>query len=198
MPKPTRTAEQQAATAALVEAAANMKRLEAEQRAGFVAPRFTRKEVASALKAKEVTFQNWHARGQLDLDANEKRDGEQWRLFSARDVLRLGLAIKLSQIGLPASYLRGVMTQLDAVLSAPGPYMASNRPACICVTVDGQVFGPFIGGELDLADLPMTHFSVVRLDQLVRDALEPLGYSVTVGTAEDMRETIERLAGEDK
>jgi DNA-binding transcriptional MerR regulator len=141
----------------------------------FVRPKHSRKEVAAALQAREVTFQNWQARGQIDLDADEVREGTKWRLYSPRDVLRLGLAVKLTDLGFPASLLRHVMRQLDPLFAEPSPYLVSNRPSFILVLPDGEVIGPTIGPHLDFSSVPARHFIFVRLDTLVRDAFRSLG-----------------------
>ena len=70
--------------------------------------------------------------------------------------------------------------------------LASNIPSFILVSPDATVSGPYAGQSIDLSVAP-AGFALIRLDLLIREALEPLGWSITFGSAKDMRETAERL-----
>lgn len=196
MPK-FRSPEEQAALDAKLEEAlrlsAELRAMEERSRQEFVTPRFPRRDVARALNAKETTFQNWQARKNLTLDADEVREGSAWRLYSARDVLRLGLAVKLTSLGFPAALLDHVMKQADPIFSGPSSYLSSNRASHILVNVEGKVSGPIIGEAVDLEEIEDTSFIVVRLDRLIQDSLETLGASITSGSAEDMAEAAARM-----
>ncbi len=159
----------------------------------FITPRFPRRDVARALNAKETTFQNWQARKNLTLDADEMREGSAWRLYSGRDVLRLGLAVKLTSLGFPAALLDHVMKQVDPIFSGGSHYLSSNRASHILVSADGAVSGPNLGENIDLEEIEDTSFIVVRLDRLIQDSLENLGASITSGSAEDMAEAAARM-----
>lgn len=196
MPK-FRSPEEQAALDAKLEESlrfsAELRAMEERSRQGFITPRFPRRDVARALNAKETTFQNWQARKNLTLDADEMREGSSWRLYSGRDVLRLGLAVKLTSLGFPAALLDHVMKQVDPIFSGTSPYLSSNRASHILVNSEGYVSGPNIAETIDLEEIEDTSFIVVRLDRLIQDSLENLGASITSGTAEDMAEAAARM-----
>ena len=159
----------------------------------FITPRHHRRDVIRALGANVTMIQNWQTRQQVTLDADVVRDGQEWRLYSSRDVLLLGIAVRLSEVGFRASLLQGVLETVKPILHIGSPFLASNRPSFIVVLATGQVIGPEIGSSLDFADVPNGSFIVVRLDHLIREALEPLGLSITVGNAAEHKATVERL-----
>lgn len=159
----------------------------------FVTPRHPRRDVIRALRANVTMIQNWQTRNQIVLDADVVRDGQEWRLYSSRDVLLLGVAVRLAEVGFKASLLQSVLETVKPFLQVGSAYLASNRPSYIIVLANGQVIGPEIGASIDFEDMPHGNFIVVRLDTLIREALEPLGFSITDGTADDMRNTVERL-----
>ncbi|MEJ1173194.1 hypothetical protein WA845_03015 [Agrobacterium sp. CMT1] len=162
--------------------------------AEFITPTHQRAKVLKALSVNSPLIQNWQYRGQIALDADKVRDGTAWRLYSSRDVLMLGLAVRLVEYGFPASLLRKVMDQVRQIFTFPSPYVTSNRPAFIVVRSNGDVIGPELGTQVDVNAIPDGSFIVVKIDRLVREALEPLGISVAAGNAASINEVASRLS----
>jgi hypothetical protein len=162
--------------------------------AQFITPTHQRAKVLKALSVNSPLIQNWQYRGQIALDADKVREGTAWRLYSTRDVLMLGLAVRLVEYGFPASLLRHVMDQVRQVFTFPSPYVTSNRPAFIIVRSNGDVIGPELGTQVDINSVPDGSFIVVKIDSLVREALEPLGISIAAGNATSLNEVADRLS----
>lgn len=196
----TRTPEQQAAldaalatSLALAEEARVRRRQAIED---FEGERFTRQQVADALRVPATTFANWQERRKLDLEAENGRIGQAWRLYSSRDVLRLGIAVNLSRAGVPADHLAGIIKAIEAVfpLSPVNERLAANLPTWFAILPDGSALGPIFGPALDAEEIAAAAFTALRLDLVIRSSLERLGFTMTHGTAADHRAAIERLA----
>lgn len=162
--------------------------------AEFITPTHQRAKVLKALTINSPLIQNWQYRGQITLDADKAREDTAWRLYSTRDVLMLGLAVRLAEYGFPASLLRKVMDQVRQVFTFPSPYVTSNRPAYLVVCANGDVIGPTLGTEVDTSSIPECSFIVVKVDRLVREALEPLGISIADGNSDQLKQVADRLS----
>jgi DNA-binding transcriptional MerR regulator len=170
----------------------------------FRALEFTPAEVKEATGLDEANLRNWLTRGQIDLDANRGRQERKRRLFSPRDVLILAVAARLSNLHFPITALTDALKTIDRMVApshpgAPmmfadrryGPPLAANIPSFILVNAEGEVFGPY-GDDFDMATAPDA-FAVLRMDSIIREVLEPLGVSITDGTAGDLRAAADRI-----
>ncbi|TVM16687.1 hypothetical protein DPQ33_11905 [Oceanidesulfovibrio indonesiensis] len=152
-------------------------------------PRFTFTEAALAAGVKPKTVRNWLDRGQIHLDAEEQREGEGWRRFSALDALRIAAVARLVERCIPVSKASRIVevgiinrrcghllvyekTPLKAVVAA-----FTNIVFCVCENGDDYFFSEAYGSKLDLIELGLhteKDVMIFLLENIFREVFENL------------------------
>jgi hypothetical protein len=179
---------------------------ERQQIAALRRPKFTAK-VLDRVDVTESTRTNWLNRGFFDLDADRHREGNEARLYSARDALLLSCAVHWAALGVPISaaaacgnhildkiarLLRprssiGGTTMMifprgDEWIIADKPFDDRAPLVADVIGANGKVRSERIARE----NAPATYLAF-EPERFFADMMEKLGEPILIGTAADHR-----------
>ncbi len=178
--------------------------------ANFSAPRVPTKVLVQTLGVPRTSLNNWMTKKVFDLDADRHRKGNEERLWSAADAVKLAAAAQTSAIGLPVAtakalgehlcdFIVGRMRTIHAlaggsrvvIFRQPGSdawemIHHSERRANAFVFKDGAWKTEQLTDQLERVPPMRVEFDVTEFVANIVNALQ-LDVTMVVGTTDDFR-----------
>ena len=165
----------------------------------FDKPRYTAKQACKISGISQAKLRNHINRKTINFDADELREGNENRLFTGSDILRLTAVEAFTEIGVPLSWAAELAVYVvsscrEAMGKVQGMY--SSPYYTVQPGVDGpKVDGPYyphnekslprvMGGPVGIYFRPL---------DIGKRVFEALGYAVVIGTAKDIRKAAEEM-----